>query len=54
LPLLQVCRLLPPIRLNSKDHMAWEAQSTVKHSNLSTIGFAMGFVLMMVLDVVMG
>lgn len=28
--------------------------STGKHSNLSTIGFAMGFVLMMVLDVVMG
>ena len=25
-----------------------------KHSNLSTIGFAIGFVLMMVLDVVMG
>ena len=25
-----------------------------KHSNLSTIGFAVGFVLMMVLDVVMG
>ena len=24
------------------------------HSNLSTIGFALGFVLMMVLDVVMG
>ena len=34
--------------------MAWEVQSTGKHSNLSTIGFAMGFVLMMVLDVVMG
>jgi len=28
--------------------------STGKHSNLSTIGFAIGFVLMMVLDVVMG
>jgi ZIP family zinc transporter len=25
-----------------------------KHSNISTIGFAIGFVLMMVLDVVMG
>ena len=25
-----------------------------QHSNLSTIGFAIGFVLMMVLDVVMG
>ena len=25
-----------------------------KHSNLSTIGFAIGFVLMMVLDVVLG
>ena len=25
-----------------------------KHTNLSTIGFAIGFVLMMVLDVVMG
>lgn len=25
-----------------------------KHSNLSTIGFAIGFVLMMILDVVMG
>ena len=25
-----------------------------KHSNLSTIGFAIGFVLMMVLDVVIG
>jgi ZIP family zinc transporter len=25
-----------------------------KHSNLSTIGFAIGFVLMMVFDVVMG
>ena len=25
-----------------------------EHSNLSTIGFAVGFVLMMVLDVVMG
>jgi ZIP family zinc transporter len=25
-----------------------------EHSNLSTIGFAIGFVLMMVLDVVMG
>ena len=25
-----------------------------RHSNLSTIGFAVGFVLMMVLDVVMG
>ena len=25
-----------------------------KHSNLGTIGFALGFVLMMVLDVVMG
>ena len=25
-----------------------------QHSNLSTIGFALGFVLMMVLDVVMG
>ena len=25
-----------------------------QHSNLSTIGFAVGFVLMMVLDVVMG
>ena len=30
------------------------AASTGKHSNLSTIGFAIGFVLMMVLDVVMG
>ena len=28
--------------------------STGKHTNLSTIGFAVGFVLMMVLDVVMG
>ena len=28
--------------------------STGKHTNLSTIGFAIGFVLMMVLDVVMG
>jgi ZIP family zinc transporter len=28
--------------------------SNGKHSNLSTIGFAIGFVLMMVLDVVMG
>jgi ZIP family zinc transporter len=28
--------------------------SAGKHSNLSTIGFAVGFVLMMVLDVVMG
>ena len=28
--------------------------SNGKHSNLSTIGFAVGFVLMMVLDVVMG
>ncbi len=28
--------------------------SAGKHSNLSTIGFAIGFVLMMVLDVVMG
>ena len=28
--------------------------STGQHSNLSTIGFAIGFVLMMVLDVVMG
>lgn len=28
--------------------------STGRHSNLSTIGFAVGFVLMMVLDVVMG
>ena len=28
--------------------------SSGEHSNLSTIGFAMGFVLMMVLDVVMG
>lgn len=28
--------------------------SSGKHSNLSTIGFALGFVLMMVLDVVMG
>ncbi len=28
--------------------------STGKHTNLSTIGFALGFVLMMVLDVVMG
>ena len=28
--------------------------SSGRHSNLSTIGFAMGFVLMMVLDVVMG
>ena len=28
--------------------------SSVEHSNLSTIGFAVGFVLMMVLDVVMG
>ena len=28
--------------------------SSGKHSNLSTIGFAVGFVLMMVLDVVMG
>ena len=28
--------------------------SSGKHSNLSTIGFAIGFVLMMVLDVVMG
>ena len=25
-----------------------------KHTNLSTIGFAIGFVLMMILDVVMG
>ena len=28
--------------------------SSDEHSNLSTIGFAVGFVLMMVLDVVMG
>ena len=28
--------------------------SSGTHSNLSTIGFALGFVLMMVLDVVMG
>ena len=28
--------------------------SVGKHTNLSTIGFAIGFVLMMVLDVVMG
>ena len=28
--------------------------SSGKHSNVSTIGFAVGFVLMMVLDVVMG
>ena len=28
--------------------------SSGKHSNLNTIGFAIGFVLMMVLDVVMG
>ena len=28
--------------------------SSGKHSNLSTIGFAIGFVLMMVLDVVLG
>ena len=28
--------------------------SSAQHSNLSTIGFAIGFVLMMVLDVVMG
>ena len=28
--------------------------SNGQHSNLSTIGFAVGFVLMMVLDVVMG
>ena len=28
--------------------------SAGQHSNLSTIGFAVGFVLMMVLDVVMG
>jgi len=28
--------------------------STGQHTNLSTIGFAIGFVLMMVLDVVMG
>ena len=28
--------------------------SNGEHSNLSTIGFAIGFVLMMVLDVVMG
>ncbi len=28
--------------------------SNGQHSNLSTIGFAIGFVLMMVLDVVMG
>ena len=28
--------------------------SNDQHSNLSTIGFAIGFVLMMVLDVVMG
>ena len=28
--------------------------SAGRHSNLSTIGFAIGFVLMMMLDVVMG
>lgn len=28
--------------------------SSGQHSNLSTIGFAIGFVLMMILDVVMG
>lgn len=28
--------------------------SSAQHSNLSTIGFAIGFVLMMVLDVVIG
>ena len=28
--------------------------SSGKHSNLSTIGFAIGFVLMMVLDVMLG
>ena len=28
--------------------------SSGEHSNLSTIGFAIGFVLMMILDVVMG
>ena len=28
--------------------------STGRHTNLSTIGFAIGFALMMVLDVVMG
>ena len=31
-----------------------QAASNGTHSNLSTIGFALGFVLMMVLDVVMG
>jgi zinc transporter ZupT len=30
------------------------SNSSGQHSNLSTIGFAVGFVLMMVLDVVMG
>ena len=28
--------------------------STGKHSNISTVGFAVGFALMMVLDVVLG
>ncbi len=44
-----------------KDEMSPRLQKSLlgfasegQHSNLSTIGFAIGFVLMMVLDVVMG
>ena len=41
-------------QLNSIPEELIPEASSGEHSNLSTIGFAVGFVLMMVLDVVMG
>ena len=43
----------PDCDVNLVEELIPEASSG-EHSNLSTIGFAIGFVLMMVLDVVMG
>ena len=50
--------LIPAIEMASASDSQLEEliqeASNGQHSNLSTIGFAIGFVLMMVLDVVMG
>lgn len=48
--------LIPSIEMTGKDGLAGVIPETQNgaHSNLGTIGFAAGFVLMMVLDVVLG
>ncbi len=58
--LLMIDELTPHLHIGTdkpegmRSHLSNPEASNGQHSNLSTIGFAIGFVLMMVLDVVMG